>query len=95
MLAHGIFRRRHFRVDQCLRLKITGWRFLVFVGNLFSVEESSRAQLSSTIMTCFFSEDLPVDRSGVVDPNLRDLARVSSLLEVFRFGGVVRSWRDF
>ena len=34
-----------------------------------------------------FSEDVIVDESGAVDPNLGIMAKVSSLIEVLRLGG--------
>ena len=46
-----------------------------------------------------FSEDVIVDESGAVDPNLGVMAKVSSLIEVLRLGGsyelVYRLWAQF
>ena len=46
-----------------------------------------------------FSEDVIVDETGAVDPNLGVLAKVSSLIEVLRLGGsyelVYRLWAQF
>ena len=46
-----------------------------------------------------FSEDVIVDETGAVDPNLGVMAKVSSLIEVLRLGGsyelVYRLWVQF
>ena len=46
-----------------------------------------------------FSEDVFVDKTGAVDPNLGVMANVSSLIEVLRLGGsyklVYRLWAQF
>ena len=46
-----------------------------------------------------FSEDVIVDETGAVDPNLGVMAKVSSLIEVLRLGGsyelVYRLWAQF
>ena len=46
-----------------------------------------------------FSEDVIVDETGAVDPNLGVMAKVSSLIEVLRMGGsyelVYRLWAQF
>ena len=46
-----------------------------------------------------FSEDVIVDETGTVDPNLGVMAKVSSLIEVLRLGGsyalVYRLWAQF
>ena len=46
-----------------------------------------------------FSEDVIVDETGAVDPNLGVMAKVSSFLEVLRPGGifelVYRLWAQF
>ena len=46
-----------------------------------------------------FSEDVLVDETGAVDPNLGVMAKVSSLIEVLRLGGsyelVYRLWAQF
>ena len=46
-----------------------------------------------------FSEDVIVDETGAVDPNLGVMAKVSSLIEVLRLGGsnelVYRLWAHF
>ena len=46
-----------------------------------------------------FSEDVIVDETGAVDPNLGVMAKVSSLIEVLRLGGsyelVHRLWAQF
>ena len=46
-----------------------------------------------------FSEDVIVDETGAVDPNLGVMANVSSLIEVLRLGGscelVYRLWAQF
>ena len=46
-----------------------------------------------------FSEDVIVDKTGAVEPNLGVMAKVSSLVEVLRLGGsyelVYRLWAQF
>ena len=46
-----------------------------------------------------FSEDVIVDKTGAVDPNLGLMTKVSSLIEVLRLGGsyelVYRLWMQF
>ena len=46
-----------------------------------------------------YSEDVFVDKTGAVDPNLTVMAKVSSLIEVLRLGGgyglVYQLWAKF
>ena len=50
-------------------------------------EEIMRAPLIVRDREHPFSEDVIVDKTGAVDPNLGVMAKVSSLIEVLRLGG--------
>ena len=62
-------------------------------------EKIMRAPLVVRDRECPFSEDVIVDETGAVDPNLGLMAKVSSLIEVLRLGGsyelVYRLWAQF
>ena len=85
---------KHFPRDQRLRLETPGWEVLDYEGNVMSSaeverqrEKIMRAPLVVRDREYPFSEDVVVDETGVVDPNLGVMARVSSLIEVLRLGG--------
>ena len=58
-----------------------------------------RAALVVRDRECPFSEDVIVDETGAVDPNLGVMANDSSLIEVLRLGGsceqVYQLWAQF
>ena len=84
----------HFLRDQRLRLETPGWEVLDYEGNAMSTTEVERqrekiirAPLVVRDREYPFSEDVIVDETGAVDPNLGVMAKVSSPLEVLRLGG--------
>ena len=113
MLTHGhdeILRHfqgsKHFPRDQRLRLETPGREVLDYKGNVMSPaeverqrEKIMRAPLVGRDREYPFSEDVIVDETGAVDPNLGVMAKVSSLIEVLRLGGsyelVYRLWAQF
>ena len=97
---------RHFARDQQLRLQTPGWRVLVFDGKPVTEEELERqrekilrAPLVVRDTEYPYREDLIPDASGNTDPQLRVLAKVSSLVDVLQMGGsyelVERLWERF
>ena len=97
---------KHFPRDQLLRLETPSWEVLDYEGNIMSPAEVERQR--EKIMRAPsvvrdreypFSEDVIVDETGAVDPNLGVMAKVSSLIEVLRLGGsyelVYRLWAQF
>ena len=97
---------KHFPRDQRLRLETPGWEVLDFKGNIMSPAEVKRqrkrimrAPLVVRDREYPFSEDVIVDETGAVDPNLWVMAKVSSFIEVLRLGGsyelVYRLWAQF
>ena len=97
---------KHFPRDQRLRLETPGWEVLDYEGNVMSPAEVERqrkrimeAPLVVRDREYPFSEDVIVDETGAVDPNLGVMAKVSSLIEVLRLGGsyelVYRLWAQF
>ena len=97
---------KHFPRDQRLRLETPGWEVLEYKGNVMSPaeverqrEKIMRAPLVVRDREYPFSEDLIVDETGAVDPNLGVMAKVSSPIEVLRLGGsyelVYRLWAQF
>ena len=97
---------QHFPRDQRLRLETPGWEVLDYEGNVMSPaeverqrEKIMRAPLVVRDRDYPFSEDVIVDETGAVDPNLGVMAKVSSLIEVLRLGGsyelVYRLWAQF
>ena len=97
---------KHFPRDQRLRLETPGWEVFDYEGNVMSPaeverqrEKIMRAALVVRDREYPFSEDVIVDETGAVDPNLGVMARVSSLIEVLRLGGsyelVYRLWVQF
>ena len=85
---------KHFPRDQRLRLETPGWEVLDYEGNVMSQAEVERqrerimrAPLVVRDREYPFSEDVIVDETGAVDPNLGVMAKVSSLIEVLRLGG--------
>ena len=85
---------KHIPRDQRLRLETPGWEVLDCGGNAMSPAEVERqrekimsAPLVMRDREYPFSEDVIVDESAAVDPNLRIMAKVSSLMEVLRLGG--------
>ena len=113
MLTHGhqdLLRHyqgsKHFPRDQRLRLETPGWEVLDYEGNIMSLaeverqrEKIMRAPLVVRDREYPFSEDVIVDETVAVDPNLGLMAKVSSLIEVLRLGGtyelVYRLWAQF
>ena len=113
MLTHGhydILRHfhdsKHFLRDQRLRLETPSCEVLDYEGNAMSPAEVERLQekimrapLSVRDREYPFSEDVIVDETGAVDPNLGVMAKVSSLIEVLRLGGsyevVYQLWAQF
>ena len=98
--------RKHFPRDQRLRLETPGWEVLDYEGNVMSPAEveSQREKIMGAPLVVRdreypFSEDVIVDETGAVDPNLGVMAKVSSLIEVLRLGGsyelVYRLWAQF
>ena len=97
---------KHFPRDQRLRLGTPGWEALDYEGNVMSPaeverqrEKIMRAPLVVRDRECPFSEDVIVDETGAVDPNLGVMAKVSSLIEVLHLGRsyelVYRLWAQF
>ena len=97
---------KHFPRDQRLRLETPSWEVLDYEGNAMSPAEVERqrerilrAPLVVRDREYLFSEDVIVDETGAVDPNLGVMAKVSSLIEVLRLGGsyelVYRLWAQF
>ena len=97
---------KHFPGDQSLRLETPGWEVLDYEGNITSPaeverqrEKIMRAPLVVRDREYPFSEEVIVDETGAVDPNLGVMAKVSSLIEVLRLGGsselVYRLWAQF
>ena len=97
---------RNFPRDQRLRLETLSWEVLDYEGNIMSPaeverqrEKIMRAPLVVRDREYPFSEDVIVDETGAVDPNLGVMAEVSSLIEVLRLGGsyelVYRLWAHF
>ena len=94
---------KHFPRDQRLRLETPGWEVLDYDGNIMSPAEVERqrekilrAPLVVRDREYPLSEDVIVDETGAVDPNLGVMAKLSSLIEVLRLGGsyelVYRLW---
>ena len=97
---------KHFPHDNCLWLETPGWEVLDYEENVMSPaeverqrEKIMRAPLVMRDSEYPFSEDLIVDETGAVDPNLGVMAKVSSLIEVLRLGGsyelLYRLWAQF
>ena len=97
---------KHFPRNQRLPLEMPGWEVLDYEGNVMSPaelerqrEKIMRASLVVRDREYPFSEDVNVDETGSVDPNLGVMAKVSSLIEVLRLGGsfelVCRLWAQF
>ena len=97
---------KHFPRDQRLRLETSGWEVLDYEANDMSPaeverqrEKIMRAPLVVRDGEYPFSEDVNVDKTGAVDPNLSVMAKVSSLIELLRLGGsyelVYRLWAQF
>jgi len=87
-------------------LETPGWEVLDYEGNAMSPAEVERqrerimrAPLVVRDREYPFSEDVIVDETGAVDPNLGVMAKVSSLIEVLRLGGsyelVYQLWAQF
>ena len=97
---------KHIPRDQRLRLETPGWEVLDYEGNVMipaeverQRERIMRAPLVVRDREYPFAEDVIVDETGAVDPNLGVVAKVSSLIEVLRLGGsyelVYRLWAQF
>ena len=98
--------RRHFACDQRLRLESPGWRVLDFQRNPLSEDELERQRekiqkgpLVVRDREHPFVEDLITDESGVIDPQLPVLAKVSCLVDAMKMGGsyglVEKLWAQF
>ena len=101
VLTHGHHEAlRHFQSsklfprDQRLRLETPGLEVLDYEGNAMSPgeveqqrENIMRAPLLVRDREYPSSEDVLVDDTGVVDPNLWIMSKVSSLIEVLHLGG--------
>ena len=86
---------RHFSSDQRLRLETPGWRVLVFEGNPLSESELERRRehilrgpLVFRNREYPFAEESILDESGSPDATLPVVAKVSSLIEILRLGGL-------
>ena len=84
---------RHFARDQRLRLQTPGWPVLDLHGNPFSDDELERQRekirrgpLVVRDREHPIAEDLITDESGVVDPELPILTKVSCLVDALRMG---------
>ena len=97
---------KYFPRDQRLMLEPPAWEVLDYEGNVLSPaeverqrEKIMRAPLVVRDREYPFSQDVTVDETGAVDPNLGVMAKVSSLIEVLRLGGsyelVYRLWAQF
>ena len=94
---HEIFRHfqgsKHFPCDQRLSLETLGWEVLDYEGNAMSPadverqrEKIMKAPLLVRDREYPFSEDVIVDKTGSVYPNLAVMAKVSSLIGVLLGG---------
>ena len=88
---------KHFPRGQRLRLETPGWEVLEYEGTVMSPAEVERqrerimrAPLVVRDREYTFAEDVIVDETGAVDPNLGVMAKVSSLIEL-----VYRLWAQF
>ena len=79
---------KHFPRDQRLQLETPGWEVLDYEGNVMSPAEVERqrekiirAPLVVRDREYPFSEDVTVDETGAVDPNLGVMAKVLPSLE--------------
>ena len=97
---------RHFARDQRLRLESPGWRVLDFHGNPLSADELERQKekirkgpLVLRDRGHPFAEDLITDESGVLDPHLPVLTKVSCLVDALKMGGsyvlIEKLWAQF
>ena len=97
---------KHFARDQRLRLETPGWQVLDFEGNPHSESELERRRehiLRGPLVVRDreypFAEDLIIDESGAPDAILPVVAKVSSLIEILRWGGpyelVNQLWSQF
>ena len=86
---------KHFARDQQLRVETPGWRVLDFEGNPLSENELERRKehilrgpLAVRDRDYPFAEHLIVDESAAPDATLPVVAKVSSLFEILRLGGI-------
>ena len=97
---------KHFPRDQRLRLETPGWEVLDYEGNVMSPaevecqrEKIMRAPLvvrdRETSEDVIFSEDVIVDETGAVDPNLGVMAKVSPSLKCCVWVEAISSSTDF
>ena len=97
---------RHFARDQRLRLETPGWRVLDFDGNPLPEDELERQRERIMLAPLVvqdreypFREDLIPHASGIVDPQLPMLAKVSCLIDALQLGGryelVEKLWERF
>ena len=101
VLTHGSFEilwhyqgAEHFAMYQRMRLETPDWRVLGFIGNPMPDEEVERQRVKIMRIPLVrrdreypFCEDLITDDTGVVNPQLAILAKISSLLEVLWLDG--------
>ena len=85
---------KHFPLDQQLKLVTPVWEVLDHDGKFMSPAEVERqrerimrAPLVVRDREYHFSEDVIVEETGAVDPNVAIMAKLSSLTEVLRLGG--------
>ena len=97
---------KHFPRDQCLRLETPGWDVLDYEGKAMSPAEveGQRERIMGAPLVVRdreypFSEDVIVNETGAVDPNLGIMAKASYLIDVLRLGGsyelVYQLWAQF
>ena len=97
---------KHFPRDQRLGMETPGWEVLEYEENAMSPAEVERqrgrimrAPLDMRDREYPISEDVIVDKTGAVDPNVGVMAKVSSFIEVLRLGGsyelVYKLWVQF
>ena len=97
---------KHFPRDQRLRFETPSWEVLDYEGNVMSSAEVERQREKLMRAPSVvrdreypFSEDVIVDETGAVDPNLGVMAEVSSLIEVCVWVAVMSSsnrlWAQF
>ena len=97
---------KHFPPDQRLMSETPVWEVLDYDRNAMSSAEVERQReriMRNPLVVRNredpFSEDVIVDETGAVDPNLGITAKVSSLIEVLRLGGsyklLYQLWAQF
>ena len=98
--------RRHFALDQRLRLETPGWRVLDFQGNPLTKDElewqTEKIQKGPLVVRDRehpFAEDLISDEAGVIDPQLPVLTKASCLVDGLKmegsYGLIEKLWAQF